>query len=123
MTTRRIDVLDLAACLCYFVYNENTEFVMSKTVVSARISEDLGTRIEELAESTKRSKAYILNEALELYVAQRAWMIDEIELAKREAAEEGAFISQDAMERWADSLTTGSPLPLPQPDIFKRKRA
>jgi RHH-type transcriptional regulator, rel operon repressor / antitoxin RelB len=123
MKIRRLDVLDLEFLLCYFVYNENTEVLMSKTMVSARIPEDLGARIEELAESTKRSKAYILNEALEIYVAQRAWMIEEIELAKREANESGAFISQDAMERWADSLVTDVPLPMPEPNVFKRKRA
>lgn len=96
---------------------------MSKIMVSARIPEDLGMRIEELAESTKRSKAYIVNEALEIYVAQRAWMVEEIELAKREAARSGEFISQQAMERWADSLGTNAPPPMPEPDVFKRKRA
>jgi RHH-type transcriptional regulator, rel operon repressor / antitoxin RelB len=94
---------------------------MSKTMISARISEELGSRLEELAESSKRTKAYLLNEALETYVAQRAWMIAEIETAKKEADETGAFVSQDAMERWANSLNTDHPLPPPDANVFKRK--
>ena len=44
---------------------------MNKTMISARIPEKLGDDLEALAEATKRSKAFLLTEALEDYVADR----------------------------------------------------
>lgn len=36
-------------------------------------------------------------------------------------AEKGAFISQEAMEKWVDSLGSDKELPPPQPDVFHKE--
>lgn len=37
-------------------------------------------------------------------------------------ADEGAFISEDAMTRWVDSWGSGEELPPPEPDVFPAGR-
>lgn len=94
---------------------------MSKTMISARIPEKLSAEIEALAESTKRSKAYLITEALEDYVQRKAWLVGEINDAVREADESGEFVSHEAVKIWLASLGTDDPLPPPEPDIFKNR--
>ena len=45
---------------------------MTKTMISARIPEKLGQELEALAEATRRSKAFLVTEALEDYVGRKA---------------------------------------------------
>ena len=94
---------------------------MTKTMISARIPEKLGVEIEALAQSTKRSKAYLITEALEDYVLRKAWLVKQIDEAVREADESGEFISHEAMEAWLRSWGTPDELPPPEPDIFKNR--
>jgi predicted transcriptional regulator len=91
---------------------------MSKTMISARIPETLGHELEALAEATKRSKAFLVTEALEDYVRRQAWLVRRIDEAVREADECGEYVSEEDMAAWLNSW--GKPNELPPPRLRKR---
>ncbi|MGD0187531.1 MAG: ribbon-helix-helix protein, CopG family [Roseiarcus sp.] len=95
---------------------------MTTTVLSVRVPEELKERLEFLARSTKRSKAYLAAEALDEYVKKNAWRAKELHLAIA-AADKGAFISHEAMVAWADSLASQAELSPPKPDVVARGKA
>ncbi len=95
---------------------------MTTTVLSVRVPEELKERLEFLARSTKRSKAYLAAEALDEYVKKNAWRAKELHQAIAEA-DRGAFISHEAMAAWADSLGSDAELSPPKPDIVARGKA
>ena len=94
---------------------------MSKTMISARIPEQLGQDLEALAEATRRSKAFLVTEAIDAYVRRQAWLVKHIDEAVREADECGEWISHEKMEAWLMSWGKPDELPPPEPDIFTKK--
>lgn len=84
---------------------------------SVRIDDDLKQQVDELCAVTERSKAYVTTKALEEYLARNQWKAKAIKTAKQ-AAQQGEFISQEAMMDWANALGTDNPLPAPQNDAF-----
>jgi predicted transcriptional regulator len=93
---------------------------MNKTMISARIPEKLNSELESLALSTRRSKAFLLTEALEGFLEQQARLRDAITRAVKEADESGAYISHEKMKAWMLSLGTENELPEPEPDVFRK---
>lgn len=55
------------------------------TQISIRTSEDLILKFNALAKETDRSRAYLINQALEEYIAREAWQVAEIRKALYEA--------------------------------------
>lgn len=94
---------------------------MSKTMISARIPEQLGQDLEALAEATRRSKAFLVTEAIDDYVKRQAWLVKHIDEAVRRADGSGEYISHDKMDAWMRSLGTPNELPPPKPDIHKKR--
>lgn len=94
---------------------------MSSQTFSLRIPDELKKDLEFVSKMSKRSQASIALEAIGNDVAVRAKRMRMIEEA-REEAKKGEFISQEAMEKWVDSLGTDNELPAPEPDIFKNKK-
>ena len=72
------------------------------TTFSIRIDEQTKERLERLAKSTSRSRAYLAAEAIREYVELNEWQIAEIEKAVREADEPRAvFIDHEEIEaKW-----------------------
>lgn len=93
---------------------------MSKTVLSVRVPEELKDQLDFLAKATRRSKAFLAEEAIADYIKRNAWKAKELQEALSEA-DKGVFISQDAMETWVDSLGSEKELSPPKPDIFLKK--
>jgi predicted transcriptional regulator len=91
---------------------------MNKTMISARIPAKLGNEIEALAESTRRSKAFLITEALEDYVKRQAWLVKRIDDAVRDADESGEYVSEEDMSAWLKSW--GKPDELPPPKLRRR---
>ena len=87
---------------------------MTKTMISARIPEKLGEELEALAATTRRSKAYLVTEALENYVERKARLYREIDEAVKEADENGEYVSDKDMRVWLASLGTENQLPPPR---------
>jgi RHH-type transcriptional regulator, rel operon repressor / antitoxin RelB len=94
---------------------------MTKAMISARVDEKLNEELEKLAASSRRSKAFLITEALENYVEREAWINKKIDQDFRAADESGKWISHEAMEKWIMSLGTANELPKPEPDVFKEK--
>ncbi len=85
---------------------------METKVVTAHVPLSLADKIDDLAQRLERSKAWIVKQAL------TAWI--ELEEERRRLTLEaladvdaGNVIDHQAIQTWADSLDTDSPLPIP----------
>ena len=90
---------------------------MSSQPFTLRLPEEAREDLKFLSTSTKRPQSAIASEILVQEVAAQASRARAIQAALKEARQ-GAFISQEAMERWVDSLGTDNELPMPEPDVF-----
>ena len=93
---------------------------MGSKPFSLRLPDEIKEDLDFVSSRTKRSASSIAIEAISREVAVRAKRMRMLEEAKEEA-KKGEFISQDAMEKWAESLGTDNELPVPQPDIFRKQ--
>ena len=84
--------------------------------LSLRIDADLKKSLEQEARREERSTSYLAAKAIEAMLRGRAEKRAAIRAAIAEA-DEGAFISQDAMDAWISSWDTDRELPPPKPDI------
>lgn len=80
--------------------------------VTAHIPVELAERVDEIAERLERSKNWIVKQALS------AWLDQEEERSRltREAladVDAGRVIDHQAVQAWAESLSTDTPLPVP----------
>ncbi len=91
---------------------------MTKTMISARIPQVLDEQLDAYAKMDKRSKSFIIEEALERYIARENWIVEKMHKAFAEAEESGEWTSNEAMVKWLESDEL---LPLPEPDIFHSK--
>ncbi len=75
---------------------------MSTTTFSIRLDEETKERIENLAKSTARSRAFLINEAVKEYLDINEWQIAEIKQAIEEADKPGAkFIDHEKIKsKW-----------------------
>ena len=81
--------------------------------VTAHVPVDLAERVDDLAERLDRSRNWIVKQALS------AWLDQEEERSRltREAladVDAGRVIDHQAVQAWAESLGTDSPLPVPR---------
>jgi len=89
------------------------------STLSVRVPDELREQLDYLSQSTKRSRAYLAAEALGEYVRRNAWRAKELNDAV-EAADEGEFISHEAMLNWVAYLGSKGNL-APKPDIKLRR--
>jgi len=94
----------------------------AQTTLSIEIPLETKRELEEYARATEQSTEFIAKEAIDAHLADRRAYLAAIDEAIREA-DEGVFISGDAVFRWIDSLGSENELPLPEPDIFPTTRA
>lgn len=86
---------------------------MTKTThVSVRIRPDLSDKIELLAGILDRPKSWVIEKALEEYIAVQEWQIRTIQEGLVEA-DAGKLVSHDAVKQWAQSW--GQPKEKPRP--------
>ena len=95
---------------------------MTKMMISARVDVELNEKLEALAVSTQRSKAFLITEAIEALVEREAWLEERLAVAIKVADESEEWVSQEAVEKWVESLGTENPLPPPETDIFEPKK-
>ncbi len=89
----------------------------SDATFSVRLPEELRREVDEFAKATKRSRSFVVKEAVEAYMDDRRAYLEAIDEAIKEA-DKGVFISGEAVDRWLASWGTDNPLPMPEPDIF-----
>jgi predicted transcriptional regulator len=66
--------------------------LMESAVLTLRVDTKTKTKLDKLAEATKRSKSFLAAEAIERYLEVEAWQIKEIKQAIKEA-DAGDFVS------------------------------
>lgn len=96
---------------------------MNKTMISARIPEKLSDELEALAAQTKRSKGFLLTEALEDYVNRETWIAKKIDAAIKAADESTERYTHEVVSEWIMSWGTDNELPRPKPDVFLEKKS
>jgi len=73
------------------------------STVTARLSEETALKLNNLAQTTKRSKSFIVAQALEHFLEEQAWQVAQIRESLAQA-DEGKFASstevQEAFARW-----------------------
>lgn len=69
---------------------ESTE----KVNVTCRMAKDRVKALDEIGEAYDRDRSYIVNEAVEEYLARRQWQVEEVERARREVAD-GKFLTEE----------------------------
>jgi predicted transcriptional regulator len=74
--------------------------------VTVRVKPSTKTRLEALADATKRSKSYVIEEALEQYLDVNEWQIEGIARALTEADKpEAVFVDHDeVLAKWEKKL-------------------
>lgn len=73
-------------------------------VVTVRVDDDLGNKLEQLAIATKRSKSFLAAEALREYVLTHQWQIEEIAAGVREADAGDLKPHDDVMRKLDEEL-------------------
>jgi len=69
---------------------ENT----GKVNVTCRMAKDRVKALDEIGQAYDRDRSYIVNEAVEEYLARRQWQVEEVKRARREVAE-GKFLTEE----------------------------
>ena len=90
---------------------------MTTERLSLRIDAELKRTLEREARQEERSASYLAVKAVEAMLRSRAEKRAAIHAAVAET-DEGAFVSQGAMDNWISSWDTDSELPPPEPDTF-----
>lgn len=81
-------------------------------VLTAHVPMDLANKIDQMATRMERSRGWIVKQALADWVDQE----EQRSRLTREAmadVDAGRVIDQQAVQAWADSLSTDNPLPVP----------
>ncbi len=87
---------------------------------SIRLPENTRVKVDQLATLTKRSRSFIINEAVEAYIKDRALYIQELDAAV-DSAETGIGHSGEQIFNWMRSWGSENELPSPSPDISPAK--
>ncbi len=95
---------------------------MSDATFSVRLPEELRQEVDAFAKATRRSRSFIVKEAIEAHLAERRAYLAAIDEAIKEADETGEFTSWEATRAWMDSWGKPDELPPPKPDIFTKKQ-
>jgi predicted transcriptional regulator len=87
---------------------------------SVRLPDDVKRELDELARATKRSRSFIVNEAVATFVRERASHLRELDRAVRNA-ESGVGYSSERIFSWMHSWGNADELPAPEPDVRPAK--
>lgn len=68
------------------------------TQISIRSNKNLVEQFNELAKETDRSRAYLINQAMEQYILREAWQVAEIKKALKEA-DAGDFATSEELAK------------------------
>lgn len=82
-------------------------------VLTAHVPLPLAEKVDQMAARLERSRGWIMKQALSAWIDQE----EERSRLTREAladVDAGRVIDQQAVQAWADSLNTETPLPLPR---------
>ena len=86
--------------------------MIKATSLTVRVKPDTKRRLDALARTTRRSKSYVIEEALEQYLEVNEWQIRGIQEALTEAdGPDAVFVDHDeVLARWEAKVATAAPL-------------
>lgn len=82
-------------------------------VLTAHVPVLLAEKVDQMADRLERSRGWIMKQALSSWIAQ----VEERDRLTHEALADidaGCIIEHQAVQAWADSLSTDHPLPVPR---------
>ncbi len=91
----------------------------SAETFSVRLPDETRKNVDKLATLTKRSRSYIINEAVNAYVNDRIAYLADLDEAV-ESAKSGPNHSGEQIFKWMRSWGQADELPMPKPDIPNR---
>lgn len=86
---------------------------MDTKVLTAHVPVSLAEKVDQLAIRLERSRGWIVKQALTAWIDQE----EERQRLTQEAladVDAGRVIDHQAVQAWADSLNTGTPIPIPR---------
>jgi predicted transcriptional regulator len=93
---------------------------MTSVPFSFRLDESLKKRLEQEAQSQERSASYVAVKAIEQFLYAKDVKNLAIEEAVKEA-DQGIFVSSQAVNNWMESWGSEEELSAPEPDILPTK--
>lgn len=87
------------------------------TLLSIRLPEELRREVDEVARLTKRSRSFVVKEAITSFMQENRAYRQAIDDAVAEA-DLGTFVSGEAVDEWLSSWGSGKTVVAPEPDIF-----
>jgi predicted transcriptional regulator len=85
--------------------------------VTVRLRKAELERLDRLAKDTKRSKSFLAAEAIEAYLDQNAWQIEETRKAALKADAGGPFVKHGDMVAWLESWGREDEPPPPEATV------
>jgi RHH-type transcriptional regulator, rel operon repressor / antitoxin RelB len=85
-------------------------------IITVRVTPETKRRLETLAAATKRSKSFLAADAIERFLAEDAWQVEQIGRGVADA-DAGRVIDAEHVHAWMRSWFEEEPLPRPdEPD-------
>lgn len=81
-----------------------------------RLSDETRAQVDKFAKLTRRSRSFVIQEAVENYLKDRIEYIEGIEQALNEV-KSGYGHSHAQVKAWVKTLGTENEMPIPEPDI------
>ncbi len=72
---------------------------MASSSISARLEREMAEKLENLARATKRSKSFIVAEAIQKYLDEQSWQVEAIR-AGLEQADRGEFADESDVKNF-----------------------
>jgi RHH-type transcriptional regulator, rel operon repressor / antitoxin RelB len=85
--------------------------------VTVRLRKEALDRLNRLASDTKRSKSFLAAEAIEGFLDQNAWQIEETRKAALKADAGGPFVAHEEVTAWLESWGSNEEQPPPKATI------
>jgi len=82
-------------------------------VLTAHVPLALADQVDEVASKLERSRTWVIKQALSAWLAQEEER-DRLTRAALEDVDAGRVIDHQAVQAWAESLSTSEPLPVPK---------
>ena len=94
----------------------------AESTFSVRLPEELRREVDAFAKASKRSRSFVVKEAVAAYMHDQRAYLAAIDEALAEA-DKGVFISGEKVMEWLASWGTDNELPPPEPDIFLKPKS
>lgn len=82
-------------------------------VITAHVPLPMADKVDQMAARLERSRGWVIKQALSLWLAQEEER-NCLTLAALDDVTSGQVIDHQAVQSWADSLSTDNPLPVPR---------